>query len=160
MTEADAATARPRHYDLLGLFMSIHAFPAENDGKFMLAEVVVPKGLGAPPNHHAGEAEGFLVLEGEVEFMIDGEAQIHGAGRYVAIPDGALHAFSGASETPARVLIVNAPGKMHDSFFTGIGTPVTDGRRNPVAPDGPPDVARIVQIASAAGMTILAPQGA
>ena len=128
-------------------------------GKFCLVEAVVPPGLGAPPNHHAGETEAFFVLEGAIDFTVEGEHRHATAGEYVAIPDGAVHAFRAAGETPARVLILNAPGNMHEAFFTQLGTPVDADKTAPDPMDGPPDVAAVARIATDVGMTILPPRG-
>jgi len=49
---------------------------------------------------------------------------------------------------------------MHERFFTELGTPVEDDRTEPAPMDGPPDVARIVQVAQACGMTVMAPPAA
>lgn len=125
--------------------------------KYCLIEAVVPPGLGAPPNHHAGETEAFFVLDGEVEFMINGDVRRVGAGGYVPIPDGALHAFAAVGQRAARVLILNAPGHMHARFFREIGEPVDDATRAPSPPSGPPDLDKVLAAARDAGMTIKAP---
>lgn len=151
---------RPRTYETLGILMKFHAFPEDVQGKYCLVEAVVPPGLGAPPNHHAGETEAFHVLEGEIEFMVNGETILARAGDHVRIPDGAPHAFAATGETPARVLILNAPGLMHDRFFTEVGRPVPDDTVAPAPMDGPPDVAKVMEVAQAVGMTILAPADA
>jgi quercetin dioxygenase-like cupin family protein len=145
-----------RTYEAVGLLLRFHAFPGEVDGKYCLVEALVPKGLGAPPNSHAGETEGFYVIDGEIDMMIDGSPRRCGAGSFVKIPDGAVHAFAGASERPARILIVNAPGHMHERFFTGIGTPVAEDTSEPPAPSVP-DLALVAAIAGEVGMTILPP---
>lgn len=150
-------TARPRRYEALGILMTFHAFPAEVSDKYCLVECVVPPGLGAPPNSHAGETETFFIMDGELEFMLDGKAIRGRAGESVRVPDGAVHAFSAVGPAPARVMIVNAPGHMHEGFFTELGEPVDDDRTQPAPMDGPPDVARIVQVAEKWGMTIIAP---
>lgn len=71
-----------RHFDVFGLLVSFRVLPEEVDGKFALIEALVPPGLGAPPNAHAGEAEVFRVLDGQFEFMIAGETVAAGAGGY------------------------------------------------------------------------------
>ena len=151
---------RPRHYETLGILMHFHAFPDEVMGKFCLVEAIVPPGLGAPPNHHAGETETFLVLEGTVDFTIEDETRRVGPGQSVLIPDGAVHAFTAIGTDPARVMILNAPGTMHERFFTALGSVVRDGRARPSPMDGPPDVAHVVRVAADAGMTILPPPAA
>ncbi len=150
---------RPRTYDVLGNVLKFHAFPEEVGGKYCLVEAIVGKGVGAPPNHHAGETEAFYVLDGEVGFMVNGEEFVAKAGDHVAIPDGAVHAFSGIAER-SRMLILNAPGQMHDDFFTGVGKPLPEGATEPLPPEGPPDVPALVAFAERTGMTILVPEGA
>lgn len=149
--------ARARTYQSMGILFRFHAYPAETLGKFCLVEAIVPAGLGAPPNHHAGETEAFYVLGGAIEFMADGQTRRLSAGDYVAVPDGAVHAFAAVGPEPARLLIINAPGHMHEAFFTKTGEPVDDHTANPRPLDGPPDVARILAVAAEAGMVILPP---
>jgi len=150
-------SSRPRSYETLGILMRFHAFPEDVQRKYCLVEAVVPPGLGAPPNHHAGETEAFYVLDGEIEFTIDGETRVAGAGDFVPIPDGAVHAFTAGGEGAARVLILNAPGEMHAAFFTELGAEVDDGRRAPAAMPAPPDGPHVANVAARAGMTILPP---
>jgi quercetin dioxygenase-like cupin family protein len=152
-------SAKPRTYQAMGILFRFHAFPSDTQNKYCLVESVVPAGLGAPPNHHAGETEAFFILEGEAEFTIDGQTRTVGAGAFVAIPDGAVHSFHATGSTPARMLILNAPGHMHEKFFTETGVPVDDTVTAPAAPDGPPDVAHILAVAAASGMVILPPPG-
>lgn len=104
-----------------------------------------------------GETEAFFVLNGAASFTVDGETREVGAGRYLAIPDGAVHSFKAIGPEPARLLIINAPGHMHEAFFTGTGEPIDEGTPAPAPMDGPPDVARILQVASDCGMVILPP---
>lgn len=149
--------SRPRRFETLGILMTMHAYPDEVMDKYCLVEAVVPPGLGAPPNSHAGETETFFVIGGEIEFMIDGAVRSVGPGESILVPDGAVHAFTAKGDSPARVMILNAPGHMHAKFFTELGQPVTDDRTVPAPMDGPPDVARVMAVAEASGMTLLAP---
>lgn len=149
-----------RSYDAMGILFRFHAFPAETMGKFCLVEAVVPPGLGAPPNHHAGETEAFYVLEGEIAFTLSGKTQHVQAGGFVSVPDGAVHSFQAVGSQPARILIINAPGHMHEAFFTRTGSPVADATTAPEPLDGPPDVARILSVAADVGMVIVPPHGA
>ncbi|MDO6584685.1 cupin domain-containing protein [Salipiger sp. 1_MG-2023] len=150
-------TPLPRTYDVLNILLKFHAFPEEVDGKYCLVECLVPVGAGAPPNHHAGETEGFFILEGQVAFNICGEDRLAGPGDFVAIPDGAMHAFQAIGDGPARLLILNAPGQMHKAFFTGIGTALPDTQTTLPEPSKP-DLAAVLKVAQQVGMTIPAPQ--
>jgi mannose-6-phosphate isomerase-like protein (cupin superfamily) len=150
---------RPRTYNVLNILMKFHAFPSETMGKFCFVECLVPVGAGAPPNHHAGETEAFYVVDGKVGFMVDGKELLAGPGDHVAIPDGATHAFRAVGDRPARVLIINAPGNMHDRFFTGIGAPLPEGQSE-LPEQSEPDIASVLAEAEKVGMTILSPEGA
>ena len=151
---------RARTYEAMGILFRFHAFPHDTMGKFCLVEAVVPPGLGAPANHHAGETEAFYVLDGAIAFTLDGEARHVRAGGFVSVPDGAVHSFQALGETPARILIVNAPGHMHEAFFTRTGHPVADATIAPQPQDGPPDVPRILSVATDVGMVIVPPTDA
>lgn len=148
---------RHRTYDVLGNVVKFLAYPDETDGKYCVIECIVPKGAGAPPNMHAGEMEAFYVLDGEVAFHVDGEDIVAKKGTFLTVPDGAIHAFSGVSEE-AKLLIVNAPGVMHERFFTSVGSELPEGATRPLPPSGPPDIPALVAKASSLGMTILAPE--
>lgn len=158
--QKDQAMTAPRTYDAMGILFRFHAFPAETMGKFCLVEAMVPPGLGAPPNHHAGETEAFYVLDGEIAFTLAGETQQVPAGGFVSVPDGAVHSFQAVGPEPARLLIINAPGHMHEAFFTRTGHPVADATTAPQPQDGPPDVARILSVAADVGMVIVPPTDA
>ena len=150
---------RPRTYNVLNILMKFHAFPSDTMGKFCFVECVVPVGAGAPPNHHAGETEAFYVLEGQVGFMLEGKEILAGPGDHIAIPDGAVHAFQAVGDKPARILIINAPGNMHDKFFTGIGEALPEGQTDLPEPQEP-NIPHVMSVAEEVGMTILAPADA
>ena len=150
--------ARPRTYHLLGNLLTFHAFPSETGDRYTLVEIKTAPGAGAPPNHHAGEDECFFVLEGEFGFLVDGQTISATAGDFVKIPDGAVHAFTCTGDRPGRLIGINAPGLMHDIFFTQAGEAMPDGTTDVPAPDGPPDIPAIMAVANKAGMTILPPE--
>lgn len=147
---------RPRAYNVLNILLRFHAFPSETMGKYSFVECLVPPGAGAPPNHHAGETESFYVLDGQVGFMVDGQDVLAGPGDHIAIPDGAVHAFQAIGDRPARLLIINAPGHMHDAFFTGIGSPLPEDQKDLPEP-GDIDIPMVVAKAKEVGMTIVEP---
>lgn len=149
---------RARTWETLGILIRFRVFPDEVMGKYCVVDALVPRGLGAPPNRHAGESESFMVLAGAVDFMLDGVTRRVVAGEDVIVPDGALHAFAAVGPEPARMLIVNAPGNMHVRFFTELGTPVPDDTSAPAPLDGPPDIPRVLAVGRAVGMSFPAPR--
>jgi hypothetical protein len=71
-----------------------------------------------------------------------------------------VHSFQAVGPKPARILIINAPGHMHEAFFTRTGHPVADATIAPQPQDGPSDVARIFAVAADVGMAIVPPTDA
>lgn len=152
-------TDRPRTYNVLNILLKFHAFPDEVANKYCLVECLVPPGAGAPPNHHAGETESFYILEGQAGFVIDGQERLAGPGEHIALPDGAVHAFQAVGDTPCRMLILNAPGHMHEAFFTACGTALPEGQTTLPDPSKP-DIPRVLKAAENCGMKIATPEPA
>jgi glyoxylate utilization-related uncharacterized protein len=86
----------------------------ETGGAWSLFEEEIPLGMGPPPHRHPWD-EAYYVLDGEVDFEIDGERVCIKAGDFTRLPANTVHAFKGASPAGARVLIFAAPG--HSSEF-------------------------------------------
>lgn len=141
-------------YHLFGVLVRFLATHAET-GAYCLCEGLVAPGAGAPPNRHAGEDEAFYVLDGTFAFTIDGATRHVGKGDFVKIPDGAVHAFANTGSAPGRLLIMNAPGLVHEAFFSRVGEPLPRGSWEFPAPKGAPDIPRLVEIARQAGVEIL-----
>ena len=152
MTETDT-------YHLFGVVVRFLATNAET-GAYCLCEGLVAPGAGAPPNRHAGEDESFYVLDGTFDFIIDGAQQTAGPGTFVKIPDGAVHAFENTGSEPGRILIMNAPGLIHEAFFAEVGEPLPRGSWDFPAPQGAPDIPKLVEIAGRCGVEILPPAAA
>jgi quercetin dioxygenase-like cupin family protein len=62
---------------------------------------------GVDPHTHDDHVDSFLVLEGEVEFFLEGEWRRFGPGGFVAVPPNVVHGFRPA--TRMRVLNIHAP---------------------------------------------------
>jgi mannose-6-phosphate isomerase-like protein (cupin superfamily) len=70
---------------------------------------------GPDPHAHDDHIDSFYVLEGEAEFLMDGETVRLGAGSFVAAPLGVEHTFSNPGPGHARLLNVHAPSTgFHD----------------------------------------------
>jgi quercetin dioxygenase-like cupin family protein len=62
------------------------------------------------PHYHANHTDSFYVIEGELEFHIDGRAIRAEAGTILVAPRGAVHAFPVAIGSQARFLNLHTPG--------------------------------------------------
>lgn len=100
--------------NILGMPLTMLCESGETGGSWSLFEEVVPLGMGPPPHRHDWD-EAYYILEGEVDFLVDGEPVKSAKGDFNYLPRNTVHGFRGASQTPARVLIFAAPA--HGSEF-------------------------------------------
>jgi quercetin dioxygenase-like cupin family protein len=69
-----------------------------------------PPGGGPPPHSHRYEHETFFVLEGEYEFLENGEWHKISPGETVHAEPGSLHTFRNAGASIGKILIFTTPG--------------------------------------------------
>ena len=79
-----------------------------------------PNVPGPPPHHHNKFNELFLVLEGEMEFMINGETIRASVGESVNLPPNTIHTFNNAGNKQCRWLNIHSP-KGFLGFFEEFG---------------------------------------
>ena len=99
---------------VLGMPLTMLCEASETGGNWSLFEEEVPLGMGPPAHRHDWD-EAYYILDGEIEFRIEGEAVRSRRGDFNYLPRGTIHGFKGASGTPARVLIFASPA--HGSEF-------------------------------------------
>ena len=92
---------------ILGHKMTIHSTSGDYD---MMVGETNPGVPGPPPHYHNNCSEFFLVLEGKMEFMVNGEQTTLSPGESVDLPAGTVHTFGNAGETPCRYINLHSPG--------------------------------------------------
>ena len=114
----------------------LHAAGAQTDNRFTLLEQVMPRGVGPPAHRHPLAVEGFYVLEGNVDFHVDGEVVPAEAGTLIHLPRMKPHTFAVKSEE-ARVLNFYTPA---GSEIQGLALahPAEERRRPTMAESAPP----------------------
>jgi quercetin dioxygenase-like cupin family protein len=138
---------------LLSSRYSVLAASEDTDGALCVIEMEAPAS-GAPPVHrHEADAEGFLVLAGSMDVLVEGETTTLQPGDFAWIPAGVAHSFAPAAEG-VRALVLAAPGGF-ERFVRAAGTPCA-GTGLP-APSAPPDPAAMAALAAEHGITILGP---
>lgn len=126
---------------------------ADTHGAYAIVEVTIAPGAGQPPHIHHTMEETFYLLDGAVEFVIDGAATTAAVGSLVRIPRGSLRSFRNVGADPARVLVFFLPGGF-EGFLAEMGQPVTDASPRHA---GQPDVEKIVATAATYGCEIPPP---
>jgi quercetin dioxygenase-like cupin family protein len=64
---------------------------------------------GVDPHTHDDHVDSFYVLEGEVEFTVEGETIRGVPGTWVAVPRGVVHGFRNPGPGRIRVLNIHTP---------------------------------------------------
>jgi mannose-6-phosphate isomerase-like protein (cupin superfamily) len=90
---------------------------------------VSPSSFNPPPHIHHAHEEIFYILEGELEFNIDGKPQRLKTGDSVTVPIGVAHTFSNPTEAPARFLNTYSPAR-YVFYFDELAELVKSGTLN------------------------------
>jgi quercetin dioxygenase-like cupin family protein len=93
-----------------GAVAHIKADAAATGGAFALVESVPAAGEpGLPAHVHRRSDEALYVLEGRVRVRLGDTTSEAGAGTFIFVPRGTIHAFANAGAAPARVLVLFVP---------------------------------------------------
>jgi quercetin dioxygenase-like cupin family protein len=123
----------------------------ETNGAYSLFETQTQPQTGVPPHTQVYEDEAFYILEGTYTFVI-GERTVEAtAGSFAFVPRGTVHGYTNSGDAPARMLIIVAPGGIHEQFFQEAGEPVS-------APPSAPNFAKVGAAAAKYGIHILPPK--
>lgn len=143
-------TRQDKAFQFLAIPTLIRATAASTNGSFGLVEQwSIAPGFASPYHTHHREDEAFYVLEGEVAFVCDGKWMRGGPGAYVFGPREIPHGFKAIGDKPARMLLLCAPGGF-ESFVLELGQPAD-------AAPGPPDMAKLIEVAARYHIDILGP---
>jgi quercetin dioxygenase-like cupin family protein len=142
---------------LLGMLETLKIGGADTGGEYGLVEVVARPGDGSPWHVHHEEDEWFYVLDGQFTFYV-GDARMElSAGGFAFGPKGVPHTFFAEGSTPATALVGFQPFQF-EGFLREVGEPAVE-RVLPPPLEEPPDMERLLPIASRNGFEILGPPG-
>ena len=133
--------------------MTTVASTEETGGAYSLTEHLVTAASNPPMHVQVDEEEAFYILDGEVEFEVDGQVAVATPGTFALVARGAAHTFRVLTDT-ARMLVI-CSGKPTDNledFFLGMGTPATERR---LPEPSAPDEGRLVELCARTGINLL-----
>ena len=113
---------RPLH--VLGTEVRFLCEGHSTNSAWSLMEVTLPPDSGPTPHSHQWD-EAYFVIEGDVQFTVGDQRFTATAGDFVYTPGSVVHGFRGASQRPARVLILDAPAHA-SAFFTRVDREVKE----------------------------------
>ena len=133
--------------------MTTVASTAETGGAYSLTEHLVTAASNPPMHVQVDEDEAFYILDGEVEFEVDGQVVLAKPGDFAFVARGAAHTFRVLTDT-ARFLVIcsGKPADNLEEFFHAMGTPATE-RALPTP--GAPDVDRLVELCDRTGIALV-----
>lgn len=117
-------------------------------GVFSMFEVRTPPGAGSPPHIHRREEETFYIIEGEMEFWIDGKTIKAGPGASVFGPRDVAHCFKNVGSKAAHMIMVVSPAGLEE-FFRECAVK---------APEVPPPMPAFLELCAKYGLELLPPK--
>ncbi len=100
-----------------------HIEPIEVSGDYDMVVGRTPgKVQGPPPHFHKGLHEVFMVIEGELDFLIDGQPMKLKAGDSVNLSPNTVHTFSNNEDQECKWINIHSPKGFY-SFFEEMGVP-------------------------------------
>ncbi|APA66306.1 cupin domain-containing protein [Maribacter sp. 1_2014MBL_MicDiv] len=113
----------------------VTAHNTSGDYDLMIAETP-PHVQGPPPHSHNSFKEYFLIVEGEMEFFVNGEIKNIKAGESLDIQPNTLHTFRNTGDASCKWVNIHSP-KGFRAFFDkmGIAEEIEDAQTKSVAPE-------------------------
>ncbi len=111
--------------------------PHDTSGDYDLMYAETPPHVPGPPPHmHNSFKESFLIVEGEMEFFVDGKISVLKAGESMDIPPKTLHTFGNKSDAPCKWVNIHSPKGFREFFETmGLPSDQDSAQENSMAPE-------------------------
>ena len=124
----------------------------QTNGSMVVAVGTSPPGGGPPPHRHRNEDEMFIVLEGKIRFLANGQwTEPLAPGSIVYTPRGVVHTFQNVGETPCRQWIIATPSGFERFFSKSAEVFAAAGA------GAPPDMVRLLAISDECGIEFVPP---
>ncbi len=135
--------------------LTVHFLITEQDsgGSIAAFELGVPAAqrLASPAHSHDHYEETIYGIDGVLTWTVDGQRFDVGPGQALCIPRGAVHRFDNNGSRDVKALCVITPAAIGPRFFRECAEVIN------ATAGGPPDVAKMVAIMRAHGLTPAAP---
>ncbi|MFE5741738.1 cupin domain-containing protein [Streptomyces celluloflavus] len=109
-------------------YLATHAATGGEFGLYRLD--MSPRAPGAATHFHRTISESFFVLSGAVRLYNGERWTTCRAGDFLYVPVGGLHAFRNASDDPASMLLLFAPGAPREEYFERVAEMSLRGGRD------------------------------
>jgi quercetin dioxygenase-like cupin family protein len=99
-----------RAYGMGGMSAVFKADGDETAGRYNISEWWLEPHTNGPTPHSHDEDDVFYVIEGTMDFYVDGDWTAAPRGSFVLVPGGVQHAFKNSTDERAGALNIGAPG--------------------------------------------------
>lgn len=111
---------------------------ADTAGELLETVCWVGPRTGGPPVHvHRTAEEGYEVIEGTLEVLIDGQWRTLHAGEKATVPPGARHTLKNSSGQPVRLINTHRPALRFEQMFREMHLLISTGRIKRLPPADP-----------------------
>jgi len=141
---------------LMGMLVTFKAISAETGGTYSVYVATIPPHTGAPLHVHHQETEAFYILEGSLDFVAGDRTICAASGDFLHVDKGMIHGYTNTGLAPARYLGIVTPGGLHEQLFAALGEEATSETLPPLLA-GPPDMAKVIKLASRYHTEVLPP---
>lgn len=86
------------------------------ESPFTVLDMTIKPGFGAPAHISAEEDKLFVLLEGQVKYLIGDQTEVAAPGSRILVPRGVVHGFTNVGTSDARHILVSTP-RRHEEFF-------------------------------------------
>lgn len=136
----------------LGGLLTVRAAAGDTNGAIAVVEERAVLGYATPAHVHGREDETLYVIDGVLEYTVDGLAGTVGPGETVHLPRGLSHRFE-VTSMAAHFLVIITPGGFEE-FFTEVSPPAVANRVPDLRDHAHTDPALMVRAAAARGTTV------
>ncbi len=112
--------------DVIGDQIDVLVTSKDSEGKMAAFATFTDPNTGPPLHSHSQEDEFFYVLDGEMEFEVDGRQLVLSGGDCALSPRDTAHTFRNIGQRRARMVVVAFPGGM-DQFLAELAAAVPSG---------------------------------
>ena len=101
-----------------GIEVFLKAKAQQTNGQWSMIEYVLPPSLpGPPPHFHNKTQEMFYILDGTLQFVVDGKIINAPSGTLIVVPEGLVHTFKNLSGDYVRFQVWFSPGGLEQYFI-------------------------------------------
>jgi len=143
-------------FSYLGNLATILASSADTNGQFGLIELLVKPGNEPPMHVHEREDELFYVVQGEVDYILDGHAISAITGSSVFLPRGIPHTFRVRSAQAWLLVFVTPAG--FEGYFKEVAEPTTTLEMPVSLGFSEKQIERCIETAAKYGVRFLTPE--